>query len=107
METRRRSLVPEEDFERRRSRVDIRRIATVWGKVFSANYSLMVIIIVVPFHSNPSCNLKNSRNAGSSFNDNNSLVVCCFEAGATIELRRSAAEGLDRERQIWARRPSS
>lgn len=32
----------------------------------------------LPFHSNPSCNLKNSLNAGSSFNDANSFV-CCSE----------------------------
>ena len=26
------------------------------------------IVVTVPFHSNPSCSLKNSRKAGSSFN---------------------------------------
>jgi len=61
----------------------------------------------VPFHSKPSCSLKNSRNAGSSFKDDSSLAVC-FEApvGAT-ELLRSAAVVLVCERHIWARSPSS
>lgn len=69
-----------------------------------------MVLGALPFHSNPSCNLKNSRNAGSSFREARSLVDCdcdCFEGLAgTKELRRSAAL-LDLERQIWARRPSS
>ena len=61
----------------------------------------------LPFHSNPSCSLKNSRNAGSSFRDDNSFV-CCFDVPfSTTELRLSASWGADLEMQIWARRPSS
>lgn len=61
----------------------------------------------VPFHSKPSCSLKNSRNAGSSSSEESSLVVCFEELAGTTELRRSAAGVGDRERHIWARSPSS
>lgn len=60
----------------------------------------------VPFHSKPSCSLKNSRKAGSSFRDDNSLVVCFDAPMGTTELLRSAGV-LVRDRQIWARSPSS
>jgi len=63
----------------------------------------------LPFHSNPSCSLKNSRNAGSSLNIARSFgacCCCCCSAFAT-DLRRSIAAGAERERQIWASRPSS
>ena len=79
------------------------------------NYSIMISTLLcsqgevsvagAPFHSNPSCSLKNSRKAGSSFNDDSSFVVCLDAPLApTAELRRSVAF---LERQIWARRPSS
>ena len=58
----------------------------------------------VPFHSKPSCSLKNSRNAGSSFNDDSSFAVCFDAPLGTTELRRSVRVF---ERHIWARRPSS
>ena len=58
----------------------------------------------VPFHSKPSCNLKKSRNARSSFNEDSSFVVCFDAPFATTELRRSVGVF---ERHIWARRPSS
>ncbi len=64
-----------------------------------------------PFHSNPSCSLKNSRNAGSSPSVARSFVPCSFIPALVVatDLRRSTAEvaGAERERQIWASRPSS
>lgn len=82
----------------------IRRIAT---SVFSQWYLHVRCPGCLPFHSNPSCSLKNSRKAGSFFNDDNSLVDC-FDAPFTItELRRSAGEDDDLDRHICARRPSS
>lgn len=79
-------------------------------------------ISLLPFHSNPSCNLKNSRNAGSSFKLANSLG-CAAPSPAPpapiMDRRLSAATvdeddeelefgvDLDDERQICARSPSS
>ncbi len=63
----------------------------------------------LPFHSNPSCSLKNSRNAGSSLNIARSFgaCCCCCSSAFATDLRRSIAAGAERERQIWASRPSS
>ena len=62
----------------------------------------------IPFHSNPSWSLKNSRKAGSSSKDARSFGVCSSSTIETIDLRLSAAdERPDRERHICAKRPSS
>lgn len=60
----------------------------------------------LPFHSNPSCSLKNSRKAGSSLNIARSFGACCCCSAFATDLRLSVA-GAERERQIWASRPSS
>jgi hypothetical protein len=77
-------------FPKRRSRQAIRRIAT--------------------FHSKPSCSLKNSRKAGSSFSCDSSLGVRLLSlVGETAIdcLRFSTGVVPEPERQICARRPSS
>lgn len=58
------------------------------------------------FHSNPSCSLKNSRNAGSSGRSASSLRGDGggLSAGTRSECRLL---GLCFERQIWASRPST
>lgn len=90
---------------------------------FSHPSQKMWQISPLPFHSNPSCNLKNSRNAGSSFKLANSLGCAAPSSipPPITDRRLSAAaadvdeddEGvefgvdLDDERQICARRPSN
>lgn len=62
----------------------------------------------VPLHSNPSCNLKNSLNAGSSFKAPSSLGACAVLAVFIVDGRLSAVVGFEeRHRHNWARSPSS
>ncbi len=110
------SLLP---FPRSLSKQDISRIAT-------AQTILLAIAMklgssgnrcreksFIPFHSNPSCSLKNSRKAGSSTKEARSLGLWSWSWSSyspieIIDLRLSAAERPDRcERQICARSPSS
>ena len=60
-------------------------------------YLQSVEIVLLPFHSNPSCNLKNSRNAGSSFKLANSLGCAAPSSAppAPITDRRLSAAAVD------------
>jgi hypothetical protein len=78
---------------------------------FPISLSRQVTNLNATFHSNPSCSLKNSLNAGSSLSSVSSLrwdeeVVDGEESSlvASMDCRR---EGLGRARQICARSPST
>ena len=62
----------------------------------------------IPFHWKPSCSLKNSRNAGSSFNCDNSFGVLSLLCVVAIDRLLSGGGVLpDCERHICDRSPSS
>lgn len=57
-------------------------------------------------YSNPSCSLKNSRNAGSSGSSPRVFGDEVLDSGETDARRLDGAECADVERQIWASNPS-
>ena len=85
-----RSFWPSLPLAMRRSRVPIRRVAT--------------------FHSNPSCSLKNSRNAGSCDSCARSLRAAAAFSPPPLLLPLSLSGvlgGFGFERPIWASKPST
>jgi len=80
--------------------------------LFPSNRSKQLTSLSATFHSNPSCNLKNSRNAGSSLSSPSCFLIGGSLPGSTImDLGLfEGAIGFDGEvdeRQIWARSPST
>lgn len=85
-------------------------VSQLWAPCISVKASTRPVCVAwsVPLHSNPSCSLKNSLNAGSSFKAPSSLGTCAVLPVLTIDRRLSAAVGFDeRHRHNCARSPSN
>ena len=95
-------------FPSNRSRQAISLMATSRITRSASRYPQYINSKHTPFHSNPSCNLKNSLNAGSSFKDANSLGVRSLLLGFATDLRFSAAGIFDDfDKHICASNPSN
>jgi hypothetical protein len=107
---RRRSFAEFGGMERRRSRQVTRWVVTIAVALVSLPSPELPCLspdttscVYLPFHSNPSCNLKNSQKAGSCLNSASFLDVGGLRISMTLA-RRSTPPGM--ERHICANRPS-
>jgi len=97
-------------WESRRVRVSISLLATVlpYHQYRFDRPTVLCCIGSIPFHLNPSCNRKNSRNAASFLNSPSFLhsAVCVSPLPLTAELFLLCGDNLLDDKQIWASRPS-